>query len=242
MLYVVGLPVGNFRDIPFRNLDMIKNAKYIIAENEDNFKEVLSKLEIETAADITYLKSQEDGNALQPDEKTLFPRLAELLLNEEDVYLISDDGMPGIADPGQTIIKWCHKNGFKVSATPGPSALIAAVTVAGCGHNFRFHSFFQTDKDKRLLQIEGMKRDTSAQIVMLRNSIGFGEDAFVSEIPEVFQEIIKICGDREATLCYDLTKSNETIVRGNISYLLQYHMKHRNVKQHVMLVMEGYKV
>lgn len=242
MLYVVGLPVGNFRDMPFRNLDMIKNAKYIIAENEDNFKEVLSKLEIETAADITYLKSQEDGNVLQPDEKTLLPRLAELLLNEEDVYLISDDGMPGIADPGQTIIKWCHKNGFKVSATPGPSALIAAVTVAGCGHNFRFHSFFQTDKDKRLLQIEGMKWDTSAQIVMLRNSMGFGEDAFVSEIPEVFQEIIKICGDREATLCYDLTKSNETIVRGNISYLLQYHMKHRNVKQHVMLVMEGYKV
>lgn len=241
MLYVVGLPVGNTRDMPPRNIDMIKNAKYIIAENEKYFKEVLSKLEIETAADIIYLKSQENGISLQPDERALLPRLAQLLVNKEDVYLVSDDGMPGVADPGQVIIKWCIKNGLKVSATPGPSAVIAAVTVAGCGHKFKFHSFFQTDKDKRSLEIKNMRDDTSAQIVMLRNSIGFGDDAFVPEIPEVFKEIIEICGDRQATLCYDLTKSNENIVRGNMSYLLEYHMKHRDVKQHVMLVMEGYR-
>lgn len=241
MLYVVGLPVGNTRDMPPRNLDMIKNAKYIVAENEKDFKEVLSKLKVEISAEVMYIKSQKDAYTLIPNERALLPRLAELLINGEDVYLVSDDGMPGIADPGQTIIKWCNKNGFRVSATPGPSALIAAVTVAGCGHKFKFHSFFQTDKDKRSLEIKNMRDDTSAQIAMLRNSIGFGEDAFVSEIPEVFKEIIEICGDREATLCYDLTKSNENIVRGNMSYLLEYHMKHRDVKQHVMLVMEGYR-
>jgi len=69
--------------------------------------------------------------------------------------------------------------------------------------------------------------------------MGFGEDAFVTEIPEVFPEIIKICGDRQATLCYNLTMANETIVRGKISYLLEYHMKHRDVKQHIILVIDS---
>ena len=240
MLYVVGMPVGNRRDMPPRNLDIIKNAKYIIAENENEFKDSLSKFKVEVNADIKYITTQGDGKLIAtPQEQTLLPWLSELLSSGEDVCLISDDGMPGVADPGQTIIRWCHENGFKVSATPGPSALIAAVTVSGHGHNFKFHSFLPLDKNTRSQRIKDLKDDYGAQIIMLRNSIGFGEDAFVQEIEEVLPEIIKICGDRQATLCYDLTKSNENIVMGNISYLLEYHMKHRDVKHHVMLVMEG---
>jgi 16S rRNA (cytidine1402-2'-O)-methyltransferase len=239
MLYVVGMPVGNWADMPPRNLNIIKNAKYIIAENESTLKEIFSKFKVEVNAEIKYIATQGNGKAIVPTEQTILPWLSELLSSGEDVCLISDDGMPGLADPGQTIIRWCHENGFKVSATPGPSALIAAVTVSGHGHNFKFHSFFTTNKNTRLQRIKDMKDDPAAQIMMLRNSIGFGHDAFVEEIEEVFPEIIKICGDRQATLCYDLTKSNENIVMGKISYLLEYHMKHRDVRQHVMLVMEG---
>lgn len=236
MLYVVGLPVGNTADMPPRNINIIKNTKYLIAENEYNLKEVLSKLEVEVTAEIIYMTSQQNGQVITPMEETLFPRLFELLSNGEDVCLISDDGMPGIADPGQTLIRWCLQKGFKVSATPGPSALISAVTVAGCGHNFKFHSFFQTNKDKRLHQIEGIKNDTAAQIFMIRNAI---DTDFTTEVEEVFPEIIKICGDRQATLCYNLTMANETIVRGKISHLLEYHLKHRKLEYHVMMVIEG---
>jgi 16S rRNA (cytidine1402-2'-O)-methyltransferase len=241
MLYVVGMPVGNWADMPPRNLNIIKKVKYIIAENEDIFKEIFSKFEVEVNAEIKYIATQGNGKAVIPTEQTLLPWLSELLSGGEDVCLISDDGMPGVADPGQTIINWCHDNGFKVSATPGPSALTAAVTVSGCGHKFRFHSFFETDKDRRLIQIKNIKDSSAAEVFMLRNSIGFGEDAFVREIEEVLPEIIQICGDKRATLCYNLTMDNEMIVRGKISYLLDYHMKHRDVKQHIILVIEGFR-
>ena len=241
MLYVVGMPVGNPRDMPLKNIDMIKNAKYIIAENKYNFEEVLSKLDIKIKANIIYLTSQKNGKATNPEEKEVLSVLKDILTKGEDVYLISDDGMPGVADPGSIIIQWCHENGFKVSATPGPSSLIAAVTVSGYGHNFKFNSFFETDIDKRSNQIKNMKYDSAAQIIMLRNAMGFGHDAFVSEIPDVFPEIIKICGDRQATLCYNLTMAHETIIRGNISYLLEYHMKHRDPKDYLILAMEGYR-
>jgi 16S rRNA (cytidine1402-2'-O)-methyltransferase len=241
MLYVVGMPVGNWADMPPRNLNIIKNAKYIIAENESTLKEIFSKFEVEVNAEIKYIATQGDGKVIVPTEQTLFPWLSELLSGGEDVCLISDDGMPGIADPGQTIINWCHENDFKVSATPGPSALIAAVTVSACSHNFRFNSFLEQDKNRRSRQIKGMKDSPIAQVIMLRNSIGFGEDAFVREIEEVLSEIIQICGDKRATLCYNLTMDNEMIVRGKMSYLLDYHMKHRNVKQHIILVIEGFQ-
>lgn len=237
MLYVVGLSIGNSSDMPIRNLEMIKNAKYLIIENDYNFQEFISKIGVViNPKEIMYVMSQKNGEAMKPDEESLLPRLFKLLSNNEDVYMVSDDGMPGIADPGQNIIKWCIENGFKVSATPGPSAVIAAVTVSGCGHNFTFNSFFKTDKTERMRQIEYMKLDPTAQVFMLRNAIGTG---FAGEVEEVFPEIIKICGDRRATLCYNLTMSNETIVRGNISYLLEYYQTHKDLKDHVMMVIEG---
>lgn len=241
MLYVIGMPIGNIEDMPPRNLNILKNAKHIIAENEDNLNKILSELNLNITANLIYLTSQKNGRATKPEEGEVLLVLKEILAKGEDVCLISDDGMPGVADPGQTIIRWCHENGFKVSATPGPSSLIAAVTASGCGHNFRFHSFFETDRDKRSNQIKGMKYDPAAQIVMLRNAMGFGHDAFVTEIEEVLPEIIKICGDRQATLCYNLTMVHETLVRGKISYLLEYHMKHRDPKDYLILAMEGYR-
>ena len=66
------------------------------------------------------------------------------------------------------------------------------------------------------LIFEGMRGDPSAQIVMLRNAI---DTDFTKEVEEVFPELIKICGDREATLCYNLTKDNGTTIRGRLSYL-----------------------
>jgi 16S rRNA (cytidine1402-2'-O)-methyltransferase len=239
MLYVIGMPIGDIEDMPPKNLNMLKNAKHIIAENEDNLNKILSKLKLDITANLIYLTSQKNGIAIKPKEIEILPILKEILTRGEDVCLISDDGMPGVADPGSNIIRWCHENGFKVSATPGPSSLIAAVTASGCGHNFRFHSFFETDRDRRSNQIKGMKDDPAAQIVMLRNAMGFGQDAFVAEIQEVLPEIIKICGDREATLCYNLTMVHETLVRGKISYLLEYHMKHRDPKDYLILAMEG---
>ena len=238
MLYVVGLPVGNWADMPPRNLQMIKDAKHLVVENTRQFEQFLHTFNIDKSnCNIMYLITQSKGMVQDPAEREITAEVLKYLTMGEDVYLICDDGMPGIADPGSRLIKRCRDEGMKVSATPGPSAVIAAVTVAASGHNFSFHSFFAKDKIFRKGQLLSLKNYSTAQVFMLRNAISPTE--FLPEIEEVFPEIIEIWGDREATLCINLTMDNETVVRGKISYLLEYILKHRKTEDKIMIVIDG---
>ena len=238
MLYVVGLPVGNYADMPPRNLQMIKDAKHLVVENTRGFEQFLHTFKIDKSnCNIMYLITQSRDMAQDPAEREIASKVLEYLKIGEDVYLICDDGMPGIADPGSRLIQKCIDYGIKVSATPGPSAVIAAVTVAASGHNFSFHSFFAKDKIFRKGQLLSLKDHSTAQVFMLRNAISPTE--FLPEIEEVFPEIIEIWGDRQATLCINLTMGNETVVKGKISYLLEYILKHRKTQDKIMIVIEG---
>jgi 16S rRNA (cytidine1402-2'-O)-methyltransferase len=238
MLYVVGLPVGNYADMPPRNLQMIKDAKHLVVENTEQFEQFLHTFKIDKSnCNIMYLITQNKDMIQDPAEREITAQVLKYLTMGEDVYLICDDGMPGIADPGSRLIQRCIEHGIKVSATPGPSAVIAAVTVAAMGHNFSFHSFFAKDKILRKGQLLSLKDYSTAHVFMLRNAISPKE--FLPEIEEVFPEIIEIWGDREATLCINLTIDNETVVRGKISYLLEYILKHRTTKDKIMIVIKG---
>jgi 16S rRNA (cytidine1402-2'-O)-methyltransferase len=238
MLYVVGLPVGNYADMPPRNLKMIKNAKNLVVENSKFFKEFLNVFQIDKSnCNIIYLPTQTNNYTQNPPELEIASEVLECLQRGEDVYLICDDGMPGVADPGQLLIQKCIKQGIKISATPGPSAVMAAVTVAGKGHDFAFNSFFRKNEIERKQQLIDLKDSKLAQTFMLRNAISPTE--FLPEIEEVFPEIITSWGDRGATLCINLTMSNETVVRGKISYLLEYILKHRKTEDMMMIVIEG---
>jgi 16S rRNA (cytidine1402-2'-O)-methyltransferase len=238
MLYVVGMPVGNWADMPPRNLQMIKDAKHLVVENSEHFEYFLRIFKIDKInCNIMYLSTQNNGIAQHPPEREITAQVLEYLKMGEDVYLICDDGMPGIADPGSRLIQRCSEHGIKVSATPGPSAVTAAVTVAAAGHNFSFHSFFSKDKIERQKELIKLEDNPYAHVFMLRNAISPRE--FLPEIEEVFPEIIEIWGDREANLCINLTMDNETIVRGKISYLLEYILKHRKTEDKIMIVIEG---
>lgn len=238
MLYVVGLPVGNYADMPPRNLQMIKDAKHLVVENSQFFEQFLHTSKIDKSnCNIMYLTTQANDITQNPPELEIASKVLEYLKMGEDVYLICDDGMPGIADPGSRLIQQCIDQDIKISATPGPSAVIAAVTVAAYGHNFSFHSFFAKDKIFRKGQLLSLKDHSTAHVFMLRNAISPTE--FLPEIEEVFPEIIEIWGDRRATLCINLTMGNETVVRGKISYLLEYILKHRKTEDKIMVVIEG---
>jgi 16S rRNA (cytidine1402-2'-O)-methyltransferase len=217
---------------------MIKDAKHLVVENSHHFKEFLKTFQINKAnCNIMYLSTQTNDKTQNPPEAEVAFKVLEYLKMGEDVYLISDDGMPGVADPGQILIRKCIQEGIKISATPGPSAVMAAVTVAALGHFFSFHSFFERDQIKRTQQIVDLKESNLAQVFVLRNAISSTE--FLPEIEDVFPEIIQIWGDREATLCINLTMSNENVVRGKISYILEYILKHRSPYDKMMIVIEG---
>lgn len=226
-LYLVGLPVGNWEDMPPRALRYIKTAKNIVMESEEAFERIWPALGIEkpNANFITIEMVSIGGEPGKSYELENMGKILELLQNGEDVHLISDDGMPGVADPGELITKQAIANGFEVTATPGPSVALAAVAVAGCMHNFTFESFLPFTKEERVKYIDQRKYLHAPMVFVLRNLMRSQDNqpAYHHEIPEFLGEAVEVLGaNRKAVLCYNLTKENERVVRGTLQELKKY--------------------
>jgi 16S rRNA (cytidine1402-2'-O)-methyltransferase len=226
-LYLVGLPVGNWEDMSVRAYKYIKSAKNIVIEREEAFASIWPALGMERP-DVNIISIEMDSNGGEPGksyELENMDKILALLEAGEDVYLISDDGMPGVADPGELITKNAIANGFEVTATPGPSVAIAAVAVAGCMHNFSFESFLPFTKEDRIKYLLERRHMHSPMVFVLRN-LQRSEDGnpnYHPEIPEFLSEAVDVLGaDRKAVLCYNLTKPNERVVRGTMTELKKY--------------------
>ncbi len=242
-LYLVGLPVGNWEDMPPRALRYIKEAKNIVIEREEAFENIWPALGMQKP-DVNIISIEMQSRGGEPGkayELENIDKIISLLRSGEDVYVISDDGMPGVADPGQFITREAIRNGFDVTATPGPSAVLAAVSVAGCQHNFSFESFLPYTKQERIEYIRNRKTYHSPLVFMLRN-LTSNEDntpAFHPEIPEFLKEALEILGDRQATLCYNLTKENEKVIRGKLSYIKEYFDSTPRSEDLIMIVINS---
>jgi 16S rRNA (cytidine1402-2'-O)-methyltransferase len=226
-LYLVGLPVGNWEDMPPRALRYIKTAKNIVMESEEAFEMIWPSLGIEkpNANFITIEMVSTGGEPGRSYELDNMQQILDLLEAGEDVHIISDDGMPGVADPGELITKQAIANGIEVTATPGPSVALAAVAVAGCMHNFSFESFLPFEKDERIKYISKRKYAYAPMVFVLRNTKRSynNQIAYSDEIPEFLSEAAEVLGEnRRAVLCYNLTKENEKVVRGTLKELHEY--------------------
>lgn len=226
-LYLVGLPVGNWEDMSVRAYKYIKNAKNIVIEREEAFASIWPELGMERP-DVNIISIEMDSNGGEPGksyELENMDKILAILESGEDVYLISDDGMPGIADPGELITKNAIASGFEVTATPGPSVAIAAVAVAGCMHNFSFESFLPFTKEDRVKYLFERRHLHAPMVFVLRNLMRSNNNqiAYHHEIPEFLQEAVEVLGaERKAVLCYNLTKDNERVVRGTLKELKKY--------------------
>ena len=149
-VYLVGLPIGNDGDLAPRAIQYITHAKNIVIEREEAFEHIWPRLGIpKPTANMISIEYDSDGG--EPGfayELENSNKIMELLENGEDVYIVSDEGMPGIADPGEFIVRAAIKRGIEITATPGPSVAIAAVAVAGCMHNFTFDSFLPFEDEE----------------------------------------------------------------------------------------------
>lgn len=230
MLYLVGLPVGNWQDMPPRNLELLSSAKYLVVENEEIFDKIKEILNLQPLVEIIYIGSMQKFDTAK--EPKAIKKILNLLKQDQDVYVISDDGMPGIADPGEMITREAIKHGYKVSATPGPSSIIAAASVAGCQHNFSFEAFLPEDKKQRSRMLQIKSSNQAPMIFMLVNNDK-------SRVYEVLEDMIENWGDRNGALCYNLTSNKETVLRDRLSGLRIYHENHGYDGDLVMLVIDG---
>ena len=139
-LYIVATPIGNLEDITFRAVRTLKEVDLIAAEDTRHSRKLLSHFGISRPLTSYFDHNKEfKGNYL-------LGKLTEGL----SVALISDAGTPCISDPGNMVVRRCHEMGVDVKAVPGPSAVIAALSISGLSPDrFFFYGFLPQKRGKR---------------------------------------------------------------------------------------------
>ncbi len=218
-LYIVSTPIGNLEDMTLRALRVLKEVTLIAAEDTRRTGLLLKHFEIRAP-----LTSYFEGNELKKSELIL-----SKLKEGNAIALVSDAGTPGISDPGFRLIQKAIEEGIPVVSVPGPSAVIAALSIAGLPTDaFLFRGFLPHKSKKR--------RDLLQELKEMRETLVFYESPY--RIRETLQDILEVLGDRELVLARELTKTYEEIFRGHVT-AVQRQIGERTLKGEITLVIQG---
>jgi 16S rRNA (cytidine1402-2'-O)-methyltransferase len=195
MLYICPTPIGNLEDITLRVLTVLRNVELIACEDTRHTRILLDRYSISGR-----LVSFHEHN-----EEQRLGALLPLLREGKDVAVVSDAGMPGLSDPGFTLVRACVAEGLPVTVLPGASAVPTALVAAGLpADRFAFVGFLARGANKLVEQI-ALFDDTGAAVVAfeaprrLRASL----KAIASRWPE-----------RRLAVCREMTKLHEQVIRG----------------------------
>jgi 16S rRNA (cytidine1402-2'-O)-methyltransferase len=202
-LYIVGTPIGNLEDISSRALEILGSVQLIASENPARTQRLLARYEIQTPM-MRYTDAY---------ERKKRQRSAAILdaLQGGDVALVSEAGMPGLADPGFELVAAAQARGVSVVPVPGPTALSAALSVAGT-------------PAERFLFLGFLPRGASARRKLLEPLVDNGFTIVAYESPHRLLDTLTILndlfGDRPMVAACELTKLYEEIQRGTAAELL----------------------
>jgi 16S rRNA (cytidine1402-2'-O)-methyltransferase len=201
-LYVVATPIGNVDDISLRARTVLAEVAVVAAEDTRHSGQLLKRLGIEAR-----LLSCHDHN-----EADRVPQILERLSQGEDVALISDAGTPLVSDPGFRLVRAAAGQGVNISPIPGPSAAIAALSIAGLPtDSFRFEGFLPASGAKRSVRLQALAAET-ATLVLYES---------VHRITATLEDIAANLGEsRQVVAARELTKLHETIYRGTAAEVL----------------------
>jgi 16S rRNA (cytidine1402-2'-O)-methyltransferase len=215
-LYVVATPIGNLEDISLRALRTLGEVKLIAAEDTRRTRQLLAKYEIKTAVTSYH-------------EHNKWAKLDYILgcLEDGDVALVSDAGMPGISDPGYELILAANRRGIPVVPIPGPSVVITALAVSGLPtERFTYIGFLPHRAGSRRRLLESVA-DEDGTIVVLESP---------HRLRAALDDILLVLGDRKVAVCRELTKIHEEVFRGTISQAIDHFTQ---PKGEFTLVIEG---
>lgn len=218
MLYLVPTPIGNLGDISQRCRETLEAADFIAAEDTRVTLKLLNHLGIKKGL-VSYY---EHNKAAQGS------RIVERILGGETCALVSDAGSPAISDPGEDLVKQCAAAGIPVCAIPGPCAAITALSISGqATGRFCFEGFLSTAKKSRREHLESLK---SEQRTMIFYEAPHKLLTTLADMAEVFG------GDRPLSLCRELTKLHEEVVRTTLSEALERYTENPPKGEFVLIV------
>jgi 16S rRNA (cytidine1402-2'-O)-methyltransferase len=201
LLSVVATPIGNLDDVTLRALATLKAADVILAEDTRRTKRLLSHHGVGTRLRSFHAHSKDsEVNAIVSELK-----------DGAHLALVTDAGTPVVSDPGIRLVAAARDAGVDVETIPGPSAVTAAIAVAGIRADaFRFIGFLPRSGGKRRKMLEEIAGERGATILFESpNRVA----ATLDDLMAVLED------DREAALCRELTKMHEEVLRGSLSTL-----------------------
>src|ERR687894_3249640 len=149
VLVLAGTPIGQVADAPARLAEELSGADVVAAEDTRRLKRLCGDLGITLSGRVV---SYFEGN-----EQSRTPALLEALLGGERVVLVTDAGMPSVSDPGYRLVTAAVENGVRVTAVPGPSAVLTALAVSGLQvDRFCFEGFLPRKAGERSRRLAGL--------------------------------------------------------------------------------------
>ncbi len=207
-LHIVATPIGAARDVTLRTLDILASADVLAAEDTRSLRHLMELHGVALAGRPLLAYHDHNGARMRP-------RLLQALGEGRSVAYASEAGTPLVADPGFALVRAATAEGHAVTAAPGPSAVLAALTVSGLPTDrFAFVGFLPAARQQRETEIAAL-RDVPFTLVFY-------------ESPKRVEEMLislrdTLGGDRQVVVCRELTKRFEETTRGTLTDVAQVY-------------------
>ncbi len=222
-LYLVATPIGNLSDLSDRARKVLSEVDFIAAEDTRNSLRLLTHFDIHKPM-VSYFEhnKREHGGII-----------ADRLEAGESCALVTDAGTPAISDPGEDLVALCAERGIPVTAIPGPVASITALTLSGLDTGrFCFEGFLPTDRNARIERLTELQSERRTMLI--------------HEAPHRLRKTLvdlqnSLGADRRISICRELTKINEEIIRTTLAGADEYYRENAPRGEYV-LVIEGMQI
>ena len=223
ILYIVATPIGNLNDISNRALSILEEVHLIAAEDTRVTKKLLNKYQI-TNKLISYNNFNENNKYI---------KIVDLLLDGENIALVSDAGTPLISDPGYRLVNYALQKHIQVLSIPGPSSAISALSISGLPTDkFYFEGFLPKKKGRqtRFLFLSSM----DATIIIYESP---------KRLLKTINSIIDFMGDRIISVVKEITKIHESVYLGKASNVIKlFDTKNLRGEFIILVAKEGYQI
>lgn len=218
-LYLCATPIGNLEDITYRVVRILNEVDLIGAEDTRNSIKLLNHFDIKTPM-TSYHEFNKYDKAKQ---------LVEMMKEGKNIAIITDAGTPGISDPGEEVVRQCFEAGIQVTSLPGPAACITALTMSGQKtRRFCFEAFLPKDKKEKVAVLEELKNETRTIIIY----------EAPHRLARTLKELRETLGNRQLTLCRELTKKYEEADKTTIDQAIEKYNE-KEPRGEYVLVIEG---
>lgn len=222
-IYLVATPLGNLEDITLRALRILREVDLIACEDTRRTRQLLSHFDISKRL-LSYHEHNEIVRAVE---------LVRRAKQGKNIAVVSDAGMPTIADPGYRIVNESITAGVTVVPIPGPIAAATALAASGLPTDaFHFVGFLPAKRAQRRKTLQAVAHSTATLV--------FYETPH--RIIETLADVVAVLGDRPAVVARELTKIHEEFLRGAASKVLGELRSRETVKGEITLLIGHSKV